>query len=156
MKNESFLKNVFCRSGIALLFAALIMTSACMNKEKTENQSAGVEKNTVEAPDTAYTLVETMPVFNGGDTAILGYIARNTVYPEQAKLNMIQGKVIVKMVVRKDCSISDVTILKSVDPILDAEAIRVVKSLPKFEKPGYQGGKPVSVNFMLPITFTLK
>ena len=85
--------------------------------------------------DIPFVQVDEMPIFPGGDIAILKYIAENTVYPEEAKKNKITGKVIVRFIVEKDCSVSDVTILQSVDPLLDAEAVRVIKSLPKFEKP---------------------
>ena len=97
-----------------------------------------------------------MPVFNGGDQEILNYIAKNTVYPEAAKINNITGKVIVKLIVEKDGSVSHVEILQGVNPLLDAEAVRVISTLPKFEKPGILNGKPVAVNYMIPITFTLK
>jgi periplasmic protein TonB len=78
------------------------------------------------------------------------------VYPEAAKLNNITGRVMVKMVIEKDGSVSHVEILQGVDPLLDAEAVRVVSTLPKFEKPGILKGKPVAVNYMIPITFKLQ
>jgi periplasmic protein TonB len=118
--------------------------------------SCGKNKNTVPDPETVYTQVDVMPVFNGGDTAILNFIARNTIYPAEAKTKAIQGRVVVKLVVEKDGSVSHVEILKSVDPLLDVESVRVVSTLPKFEKPGILNGKPVAVNYMIPITFTLK
>lgn len=100
--------------------------------------------------------VDEMPVFPGGDIAILKYIADNTVYPEAAKKQGITGKVIVRFIVEKDCSVSEATILQSVDPLLDAEALKVIGSLPKFEKPAKNGGVAVRVFYMLPITFSLK
>jgi protein TonB len=86
---------------------------------------------------------------------LLKYIADHTNYPEVAKENNIQGRVIVRFCVTAKGGVSQVTILKGVDPELDAEAIRVVNTLPAF-KPGKQGGKPVPVWYMVPITFTLK
>ena len=106
--------------------------------------------------DIPFVQVDEMPVFPGGDNAILKYIAENTTYPAEAKKNNITGKVIVRFVVEKDCSISEVTILQSVNPQLDAEAVRVIKTLPKFEKPAKNGGVAVRVFYMLPITFALK
>jgi periplasmic protein TonB len=106
--------------------------------------------------DIPFVQVDEMPLFPGGDTAILKYIAENTIYPEEAKKNKITGKVIVRFVVEKDCSVSDVTILQSVNPQLDAESVRVIKTLPKFEKPAKNGGVAVRVYYMLPITFALK
>ena len=102
-----------------------------------------------------FVVVEEMPMYPGGDPALLAYIAEHTQYPEVAKENNIQGRVIVRFCVTSKGSVNQVSVLKSVDPELDAEAIRVVNSLPAF-KPGKQGGKPVPVWYMVPITFTLK
>ena len=85
----------------------------------------------------------------------LTYIARNTKYPEKAKANKIQGRVIIRFCVTKEGSVDRITVLKSVDPELDAESVRVAGTLPKF-KPGRQGGKVVPVWYMIPITFALK
>jgi len=102
-----------------------------------------------------FVVVEEMPMFPGGDAALLTYIAENTQYPEVAKENNIQGKVIVRFCVTSKGGVNQVSILKGVDPELDKEAIRVVQTLPSF-KPGKQGGKPVPVWYMVPINFTLK
>jgi len=104
---------------------------------------------------TPFVVVEEMPMFPGGDTELLKYIAEHTNYPDIAKENNIQGRVIVRFCVTSKGGVSQVSILKGVDPELDAEAIRVVNTLPPF-KPGKQGGKPVPVWYMVPITFTLK
>jgi periplasmic protein TonB len=102
-----------------------------------------------------FVVVEEMPMFPGGESALLAFIAEHTQYPEVAKENNIQGKVIVRFCVTSKGGVDKVTILKGVDPELDAEAIRVVGTLPAF-KPGKQGGKPVPVWYMVPINFTLK
>jgi len=102
-----------------------------------------------------FVVVEEMPMFPGGERELLLYIAEHTNYPEIAKENNIQGRVIVRFCVTSKGGVNQVSILKGVDPELDAEAIRVVNSLPAF-KPGKQGGKPVPVWYMVPITFTLK
>ena len=102
-----------------------------------------------------FVVVEEMPMFPGGDAALLAYIAENTQYPEVAKENNIQGRVIIRFCVTSKGGVDKVSVLKGVDPELDKEAIRVVSSLPTF-KPGKQGGKPVPVWYMVPITFTLK
>lgn len=104
---------------------------------------------------TPFVVVEEMPMFPGGDAELLKYIGEHTQYPEIAKENNIQGRVIVRFCVTSKGGVSQVSILKGVDPELDAEAIRVVNTLPAF-KPGKQGGKPVPVWYMVPITFTLK
>lgn len=108
-----------------------------------------------EAEPEPFVVVEEMPMFPGGDPALLAYIAEHTQYPEVAKENNIQGRVIVRFCVTSKGGVNQVSVLKGVDPELDAEAIRVVESLPPF-KPGKQGGKPVPVWYMVPITFTLK
>jgi TonB family protein len=102
-----------------------------------------------------YVAVEQMPMFPGGDVELLKYIAENTQYPEAAKQNGIQGRVIVRFCITKEGGVSLVSVLKGVDPNLDQEAMRVVKSLPAFQ-PGTQRGKVVPVWYMVPITFTLK
>lgn len=102
-----------------------------------------------------FVVVEEMPMFPGGEVELLKWIADHTQYPEVAKENNIQGKVIVRFCVTSKGTVDRVSILKSVDPELDKEAIRVVGTLPAF-KPGKQGGKPVPVWYMVPINFTLK
>jgi protein TonB len=108
-----------------------------------------------DAEEIPFVVVEEMPNFPGGDAALLKYIGENTVYPEVAKENNIQGRVIVRFCVTAKGGVSQVSVLKGVDTELDAEAIRVVTTLPPF-RPGKQGGKPVPVWYMVPITFTLK
>ena len=102
-----------------------------------------------------FVVVEEMPMFPGGDVELLKYIAMNTRYPENAKANNVQGRVIVRFCVNENGGVDRISILKGVDPELDAESVRVVSSLPAFI-PGKQGGKAVPVWYMVPITFTLK
>jgi protein TonB len=99
--------------------------------------------------------VEEMPSFPGGEPALFKYIGENLNYPLDAQKNNIQGKVILKFVVNADGSADRVEILRSVDPLLDNEATRVIKSLPRF-KPGKQGGVAVPVWFTLPVSFKLE
>ena len=114
-----------------------------------------VEVQEEEAEAEPFVVVEEMPMFPGGETELLKWISENTQYPEIAKENNIQGKVIVRFCVTAKGTVDRVSILKPVDDELDKEAIRVVKTLPAF-KPGKQGGKPVPVWYMVPINFTLK
>jgi len=104
--------------------------------------------------DEPYVVVEEMPAFPGGDSTLLKYISKNTKYPEVAKASNIQGRVIIRFCVTKSGGIDRVSVLRGVSPELDAESIRVVSSLPSF-KPGRQGGVPVDVWYMVPITFAL-
>lgn len=111
-----------------------------------EECSTQIDKNIV------FEAVEEMPTFPGGDAELMKFISQHLVYPALAKENGIQGRVIVKFVVKADGSIGDVVVVRSKDPDLDAEAVRVVKTLPKFN-PGKMNGQPVNVWFMLPINF---
>jgi protein TonB len=100
-------------------------------------------------------VVEEMPMFQGGDAEIQKYIGENVIYPEVAKENNVQGRVVLKFCVTETGGVDLVSVLKGVDPELDAEVVRVVKTLPKF-KPGKQGGKPVRVWYTIPILFKLQ
>jgi tonB family C-terminal domain len=104
--------------------------------------------------DMVFDVVEVMPQFPGGQIAMLKYIMENMKYPEQAMKEGIQGRVAVRFIVEKDGSISDVKPILSVHPLLNKEAVRVVKSMPKWT-PGKQNGKPVRVRFNLPVMFKL-
>ena len=126
------------------------------NKEVVEVVAEVKEEVQEEDPEaTPFVVVEEMPAFPGGDAELLKYISEHTTYPEVAKENNIQGRVIVRFCVTSKGGVSQVSIMKGVDSELDKEAIRVVNTLPPF-KPGKQGGKPVPVWYMVPITFTLK
>lgn len=104
--------------------------------------------------DMVFDVVEVMPQFPGGQIAMLQYLMKNIKYPEQAMKEGIQGRVAVRFIVEKDGSISDVKPVLSVHPLLNKEAVRVVKSMPKWT-PGKQNGKPVRVRFNLPVMFKL-
>ena len=104
--------------------------------------------------DMVFDVVEVMPQYPGGQIAMLKYIMENIKYPEQAMKEGIQGRVTVRFIVEKDGSISNVKPVLSVHPLLDKEAVRVVKSMPKWS-PGKQKGKPVRVQFNVPVMFKL-
>jgi TonB family protein len=118
--------------------------------------SCGKTTKTPDATTSAYTQVDEMPTFPHGDSALIDFISKNTKYPEEAKKANIDGCVVVRFIVEENCSISNVVIIKSLSPILDTEALKVIRNLPNFEKPATINGKPVSVYYMIPITFTLK
>ena len=140
----------------------------------TENK-AGVKDRTVEAvrseiavaapppppapkPEVAtkvFDVVEEMPSFPGGNAALMSYLNSNTKYPVVAQENGVQGRVIVSFVVERDGSISDVKVARSVDPSLDREAQRVVKSMPRWT-PGKQNGQTVRVKYTVPVVFRLQ
>jgi len=116
----------------------------------------------VDAPDedeeeeVVFVVVEKMPEFPGGQQALFKYLSENVKYPVIAQENGIQGRVICQFVVNKDGAIVDVEVVRSGgDPSLDKEAIRVIKSMPKW-KPGQQRGKPVRVKYTVPVNFKLQ
>ena len=101
-----------------------------------------------------FMVVENMPEFPGGDLGLMKFIQKNVRYPAIAKEYNITGKVYVSFIVDKQGNVTNVKIVRGVDKNLDAEAVRVVSSLPKY-KPGKQRGKAVRVMFTIPINFTL-
>lgn len=105
--------------------------------------------------DNIFTVVQEKPEFPGGDAALFKFIGDNIKYPSEAENNNIQGRVILKFVVNPDGSVDKIELLKGVDPLLDSEAVRVVKTLPRF-RPGKQNGIPVHVWFILPVYFRLE
>jgi periplasmic protein TonB len=119
--------------------------------ESDEDEEIEIEE---EDDDEFFMVVENMPEFPGGDLGLMKYIQKNVKYPAIAKEYNITGKVYVSFIVDKSGSVTNVKIVRGVDKNLDAEALRVVKSLPKY-KPGKQRGKAVRVMFTIPINFTL-
>ena len=101
-----------------------------------------------------YDVTETMPQFPGGQGVMMKYLAANIKYPASAVKAKKQGRVIVAFVIQKDGSVTNARIVKSVDPELDAEALRIVKAMPNWT-PGTQDGKPVDVNYTIPVVFSL-
>ena len=102
-----------------------------------------------------FDVVEEMPSFPGGNGALMSYLNSNTKYPVVAQENGVQGRVIISFVVERDGSISDVKVARSVDPSLDREAQRVVKSMPRWT-PGKQNGQTVRVKYTVPVVFRLQ
>lgn len=102
-----------------------------------------------------FDVVEQMPSFPGGNGALLEYLATHVKYPVVAQENGVQGRVIVSFVVEKDGSITDVRVVRSVDPSLDREAARVVSSMPRWT-PGKQNGSAVRVKYNVPVMFKLQ
>ena len=122
--------------------------------ETTESDEMVAIEIEEESDEEFFMVVENMPEFPGGDVGLMKYIQKNVKYPPIAKEYNITGKVYVSFIVDKSGSVTDVKIVRGVDKSLDAEALRVVKSLPKY-KPGKQRGKAVRVMFTIPINFTL-
>ncbi len=124
------------------------------NSVQKENNQSMPTSNVEKKDSTVFEVVEVMPEFPGGQTALMQYLAKNIKYPTVAHEKGIQGRVIVNFVVRKDGSITDPKVVRSVDSYLDKEAIRVITSMPKW-KPGIQRGQPVNVKYTIPVVFRL-
>lgn len=162
-KRISLLKMVFIVPA-AFMFTLLFTLSFAENSiaqansqtttavEKSEGADVVKQQNNQEEP--VFTVVEQMPSFPGGDEARVKYMVSNIKYPENARKNGIQGKVFVTFVVEKSGKITDIRVLKSVDEELDKESVRVISEMPKW-KPGMDGGKPVRVQFNMPIDYKL-
>lgn len=122
---------------------------------KAVEEIAAPEPPKHEEENKVFDVVEQMPSFPGGPAALMKYLSENMRYPAVAEENGIQGRVTVQFVVEKDGSVTDVKTMKSVDPALDREAERVVKSMPKWI-PGKQNGSAVRVKYFVPVVFHLQ
>lgn len=128
----------------------------------TEDQAEWVDLNEYDVvevepepeEEAPFMVVEDMPEFPGGTAALLEYLRKNIKYPAICRENNIQGRVIVSFVVNKDGAIVDPEVVKSVNPSLDKEAVRVISTMPNW-KPGMQRGKAVRVKYTVPVNFRL-
>ena len=111
------------------------------------------KENMAQRPN-IFQVVDRMPEFVGGDDALINFLHEHIQYPDSARIKGVTGRVLVGFIVNEDGSLSDIALRKSLDPLLDAEALRVVKKFPRFY-PGLQKGKPVRVSYVLPIVFKL-
>ena len=140
---------------VPLTIALMAMNSSVIraNIQKEEVREAQTVKKA--APDNkVYEVCEQMPSYVGGQPALMKYLIENVRYPKAAVEAKQQGRVVVQFVVEKDGAVSSVKLLRSVTPLLDAEAIRVVKAMPKWN-PGKKDGKLVRVRYALPVSFRL-
>ncbi len=126
-----------------------------LNVVRGHKEEIIVEEKHEPVKEEIFTAVEQMPQFPGGEGELLKYISSHIKYPTMAAENNIQGRVVVKFVVQKDGNVGEVVVLRGKDPDLDKEAVRVVKTLPKFI-PGKMNGQSVSVWYTLPINFKLQ
>ena len=142
---------------VALPVAALLLMVGCkpaaQEPQQTETAQTEVTENTPEGE--VFQVVEVDPQFEGGLEALYKYLAENIKYPEQAKSDGIQGRVFVRFVIEADGSVTNAQVLRGIGGGCDEEALRVVEAMPKWT-PGMQQGKPVRVQFNLPITFKLQ
>ena len=136
---------------IVAMLSSMTATLSAQNKRSDHSRLPVKEKERISE---VHTIVEQLPVFPGGEAALIAYVASHTRYPEQAIRDSVQGVVLLRFVVLENGSIGDVQIIRSLESHCDAEAKRVVRSLPRFI-PGRQGGKAVRVWSSLPIRFQL-
>lgn len=154
---------LFVLPAFALLVAGNISCSqdASQTEDAKEEVVAPVSPEAKEAPadstakEDVFMVAEQMPEFPGGMKEMLKFLQENVKYPENAMKNNVQGRVIVQFVVEKDGTPTEFKVLRSVDPDLDAEALRVMKAMPKW-KPGMQKGQVVRVKFTVPVSFKLQ
>ena len=132
-----------------------VMGSTEANDATIIDATPVIPADVTKAEDDVFITVEEMPKFPGGDLALIQWINKNVKYPAIAQQNDIQGKVYVAFVVDRDGSVTNVRILRSVDPSLDQEALRVVTDMPIWQ-PGKQRGIPVKVSYTVPIKFELQ
>ena len=153
---------------LILTSVALIMLLFSCGESEREEAASTANSNTESAETRAekslskkeftgkvYDIVEQMPEYPGGLTALMNYLRVNIRYPAAAQKAGIEGRVIVSFIVEPNGSVSNVEIVRSVDTDLDQEALRVVRQMPKW-KPGKQDGSTVRVKFHLPIKFMLE
>lgn len=139
---------------LAIALLAMNSTTIRANVQKKVVKTTKATKKT-SANDKVYEVCEQMPTFPGGDAALMKYLAENIKYPVSAQKAKEQGRVVVQFIVEKDGTVTGVKTVRSVTPALDAEAVRVIKAMPKWT-PGKQGGQPVRVNYNVPVSFRLQ
>lgn len=132
-----------------------MLLTVCLLSAFTINQKEIVQDDPKEKQEKIYEIVEQMPEFPGGQAEMRNFLATSITYPEAAIKKKIQGKVYIKFVVGKDGVVKDAKVIRGADPLLDAEALRVVNSFPKWD-PGVEKGEKVAVAYTIPINFALK
>ncbi len=146
------------RSCKLLVIALFFISFNAMAQHEEISDSTLLDMSVEEAMEEeireVYVIVEDMPQFPGGQEAMYQYIAENISYPPKAVEDSIQGKVYVQVTIDKEGRVQDPKVVRSVDPILDNEAIKVIKNMPQWT-PGKQRGTPVNVQFYLPVKFAL-
>ena len=138
----------------ALVLLVVVFVPARANAQDKTEKTTQTRKDTT-TDDKIYEVCEQMPIFEGGDAALLKYLRENLKYPDKTKDRGVQGRLVIGFIVEKDGSLTDVKVLRHVDVALDAEALRVVKGMPKWI-PGCQDEQLVRVRYNVPVSFRLK
>ena len=143
---------LFAVSALVLLVIVVAPVRASA-QDKTEKTTQTRKDTTTD--DKVYEVCEQMPIFEGGDAALLKYLRENLKYPDNTKDRGVQGRLVIGFIVEKDGSLTDVKVLRPVDIDLDAEVLRLVKGMPKWI-PGRHNGQRVRVRYLLPIHICLQ
>ena len=139
---------------LALILLVVVFVPARANAQDKKEKTTQTHKDTT-TDDKVYEVCEQMPIFEGGDAALLKYLGENLKYPDNTKDRGVQGRLVIGFIVEKDGSLTDVKVLRPMDIDLDAEVLRLVKGMPKWI-PGRQNGKRVRVRYLLPIHICLQ
>ena len=138
----------------ALMLLVVVFVPARANAQDKKEKTTQTHKDTTTG-DKVYEVCEQMPIFEGGDAALLKYLRENLKYPDNTKDRGVQGRLVIGFIVEKDGSLTDVKVLRPVDIDLDAEVLRLVKGMPKWI-PGRHNGQRVRVRYLLPIHICLQ
>ena len=138
----------------ALILLVIVIAPARANAQDKREKTTQTHKDTT-TDDKIYEVCEQMPIFEGGDAALLKYLRENLKYPDNTKDRGVQGRLVIGFIVEKDGSLTDVKVLRPVDIDLDAEVLRLVKGMPKWI-PGRHNGQRVRVRYLLPIHICLQ
>ena len=138
----------------ALILLVIVIAPARANAQDKREKTTQTRKDTA-TDDKVYEVCEQMPIFEGGDAALLKYLRENLKYPDNTKDRGVQGRLVIGFIVEKDGSLTDVKVLRPVDIDLDAEVLRLVKGMPKWI-PGRHNGQRVRVRYLLPIYICLQ
>lgn len=161
IRNLILFKTTFLLLALTVIASAVLLDGCGKAKNrKIKGPSTLMPPQPPKAPsmvgaDTIWNFSGNLPKISGNEEALFEYISRNLVYPPAAKENGIQGRVVVKFVVTKKGEVTNHEVIQSVHPELDAEALRIIKTITRFE-PGYSDGKAITVWYEVPISFVLK
>ena len=138
----------------ALVLLVIVVAPVRANAQDKRGKTTQTHKDTT-TDDKIYEVCEQMPIYEGGDAALLKYLRENLKYPDKTKDRGVQGRLVIGFIVEKDGSLTDVKVLRPVDIDLDAEVLRLVKGMPKWI-PGRHNGQRVRVRHLLPIHICLQ
>jgi protein TonB len=157
VKPKLWLGTLILGIGVTACTNSAAQKPVAAKKDTVNTQAANdtISKQKIQEEMVFCYVMEQMPVFSGGEAALMEFLKQNIHYPDSAHKKGIQGKVMVRFAIETDGSISEINVVRSIDPLLDAEAVRVIKLMPKW-KTGMQNGEAVRCYFTMPISFRIK